>query len=232
MSRRQPLDLVQKWQTLQYWVNEEPHLTRSAIVVLARLLERQNTKTGQCDLSKQRLLEETGICKRSVSNAFCELEARGAVIRHRSNARACNKFLIYSTDELKRNQHSIDLKRKKEVQSGVQSVADKGAAHCLKHMQPTAPETIKETIKKKGMPESAVTRAVKSKRQRSACIDFGLGEFERRAAKIFEREGFGYEGLISLPNGKMERVFNLMKQGECSFSKAVAELLQTYREIQ
>ena len=232
MNMRNPLGMVEKWRTLQYWSCEKPHITRSALVVLTRLLHRQNTRTGQCNPSIARLVEETGFCRRSVSKAFTELAERGAVERYRKSLRARTQFLIYSTEELAQNQHSVGLKKLTNLQKTRQRSATRCAAHCLKHRHPTAPEKIKETIKKKSRPKNKVNSAENKQGQRKPPINFDLGEFERRAAKVFEKEGFGYEGLVDLQTGEMERVFELMKDGELSFSKAIGELLQIYRDME
>ena len=100
MTNHLPLDLMQKWKTHQFWIRQKPALTRSALVVLSRLLDRQNTKTGRCDPSVIGIVEETGVCERSVRGAFKELETRGALKRYRAKRRSRNQFMIFSVAEL------------------------------------------------------------------------------------------------------------------------------------
>jgi hypothetical protein len=57
-----------------------------------------------------------------------------------------------------------------------------------------------------------------------------LGQFEQRVVKVFEREGYGYEGLSALPAQDVELAHGLMVTGELTFSGAVARLLKTYRD--
>ena len=231
MTKRQPLDLMQKWLTHQYWVRQKPALTRSAIIVLSRLLDRQNTKTGRCDPSVIRIVEETGMCERSVRGAFKELETRGALKRYRANRRSRNQFMIFSVAELDLHRDFVKQKVQRGAPASLQSVAAPYATNCRSNLQPAAPETIKETIKKKGNAEK--TRVDKSTSRgnsnRRVTFEFSLGEFEQRIAKVFEREGYGYEGLLTLPAAEMETVFGKLRSGSISFNQAAGKMLDRYR---
>lgn len=61
--------------------------------------------------------------------------------------------------------------------------------------------------------------------------ELGLGEFERSVAKVFEREGYGYEGLMALPVGTVESIYTKLQAGDLTFARAVGELLQAYRVL-
>jgi len=231
MTKRKPLDLLQKWHSNQHWICQSPPLTRSALVVLARLLDRQNPKTGRCDPSAVGILEETGLSERSVRSAFKELEERGALKRYRINRRSRNQFIIFSVAELAQNQKSSRSKMKAEKQKDLQPIAALPAIHCRLNLQPAAPETIKETIKKK---ERAERKSGGRLRSCNNAIgpkptNFGLGDFEQRLVKIFIREGYGYEGLMEIPASEMEAVYNQMCCGNISFSQAVGAILESYR---
>lgn len=147
------MDLMQKWLVFQYWVRQQPPLTRASFFVLMRLLDRQNTKTGRCDPSAIGLFDETGFSERSVRGAFKEFEDRGVIKRSRVARRSRNQFLIYSLEELGQNQRSEKPIRQARQRPGLQPVAAQPATHCRPNLQPTAPETVKETIKKKKMAE-------------------------------------------------------------------------------
>ncbi|WIY24508.1 helix-turn-helix domain-containing protein [Parasedimentitalea psychrophila] len=231
MTKRQPLNLMQKWLVPQYWVCQQPQLTRASFCVLMRLLDRQNTKTGRCDPSAVGLAEETGFSERSIRGAFKELEERGVIKRNRVARRSRNQFLIYSVAELEQNQRSANPKRRAGQRPSLQPAAATPAMHCLQNLQRTAPETIKETIKKNEGAENtnAIGQALSGDTGRQPSLDIDLGEFERRIVKVFEREGYGYEGLLMLPADEMEHVFQRLCSGHLSFGEAVGELLDSYR---
>jgi len=234
MTRRQPLDLMQKWLVPQYWVRQQPQLTRASFCVLMRLLDRQNTKTGRCDPSAVGLAAETGFSERSIRGAFKELEERGVIKRNRVARQSRNQFLIYSVVELEQNRRSAKSKRLTGQRPGLQPAAAPPAMHCRQTLQRTAPETIKETIKKNKGAENtnAMDRALTSDTGHQVSLDIDAGEFERRVVKVFEREGYGYEGLLMLPADELEQVFERLCSGHLSFSEAVGELLGSYRSAQ
>ena len=227
MTKRLPLDLMQKWKTHLYWIGQKPPLTRSALVVLSRLLNRQNTKTGRCDPSVIRIVEETGMCERSVRGAFKELETRGALKRYRANRWSRNQFMIFSVAELDLHRDFVKQKVQRGAPASLQSVAAPYAINCRSNLQPAAPET----IKKKGNAEktSVDKSASCGNTDRRVTIEFSLGEFEQRIAKVFEREGYGYEGLLTLPAAEMETVFGKLRSGSISFNQAAGKMLDRYR---
>ena len=108
-------------------------------------------------------------------------------------------------------------------------------AVCRKNLQRAAPEIIKETIKKKDKAEKEESGVLisGSKIGRPALQPApqieNPGEFERRVAKVFEREGYGYVGLMMLPSGKMEQVFDAYQNGAKTFGQSVGELLAAYK---
>lgn len=231
MSKRTPLDLKQKWFVAQYWAQMDPPLTRSSYAVLMRLLDRQNTKTGRCDPSAIGLAEETGFTERSVRSAFKELEERGAVKRYRAAKRSRNQFLIHSVEELGQIARLSEQKSRSGHHASMNSTSAQPAARFRSILKRTSPETIKETIKKKRSAERVTASTSRSlpEKQDASKAEMGLGEFERRVVKVFEREGFGYEGLLSLPSNEIEVAYVEMTKGVLSFSNAVGRLLENYR---
>ncbi|OUS33606.1 hypothetical protein A9Q94_18775 [Rhodobacterales bacterium 56_14_T64] len=145
--------------------------------------------------------------------------------------RSRNQFLIYSVVELEQNRQSVKSKRLTGQRPGLQPAAAPPAMHCRQTLQRTAPETIKETIKKnKGAENTNVMdRALTGDAGNQASLDIDAGEFERRVVKVFEREGYGYEGLLMLSAGELEEVFERLCGGHLSFGVAVKELLDSYR---
>ncbi|WP_300892685.1 helix-turn-helix domain-containing protein [Roseovarius sp.] len=233
MTQRKPLDLMQKWLVSQYWIRQDPPLTRASFAVLMRLLDRQNPKTGRCDPSAVGLMEETGFSERSIRGAFAELEERGALIRYRAARRSRNQFLIFSVDELGQNARLAELKMRGAKRVGMHPVAATPAIRCRSNLKRPAPETIKETKKKKENAERMSVSAAMSRAQgqRQPSEAMALGEFERRVVKVFERKGFGYMGLMKLPARELELAHSQMLAGELSFSKAVGRLLETYESL-
>jgi len=234
MKKRQPLNLVQKWLVSQYWVRQKPPLTRSGFFVLMRLLDRQNTKTGRCDPSAIGLLEKTGFSERSVRGAFKELEERGALKRNRVARRSRNQFLIYSVEELGQNQRLRALKMREHQRTDLQKSAALPAIRCRLDLQDAAPETIKETIRKRenAASELVINSVTTSRTEKITSSGIDLGEFERRVVKVFERKGFGYKGLVSLPVGCLEQAFVSYDKGITSFGQSISGLLAAYRSLQ
>ncbi|MDM8165575.1 MAG: hypothetical protein QUV18_06490 [Roseovarius sp.] len=224
---------MQKWLVSQYWIRQDPPLTRASFAVLMRLLDRQNPKTGRCDPSAVGLMEETGFSERSIRGAFAELEERGALIRYRAARRSRNQFLIFSVDELGQNARLAELKMRGAKRVGMHPVAATPAIRCRSNLKRPAPETIKETKKKKENAERMSVSAAMSRAQgqRQPSEAMALGEFERRVVKVFERKGFGYMGLMKLPARELELAHSQMLAGELSFSKAVGRLLETYESL-
>lgn len=231
MTKRQPLNLLQKWLVAQYWVCQQPPLTRASIAVLMRLLDRQNPKTGRCDPSAVGLLEEIGYSERSVRGAFRELEERGALERFRVARRSRNQFQIFSVEDLEQSQRLPELKSRSGKRTGLKPFAAPPEMHCRPNPQRPAPETIKETKKKteRAEREIAAVKAVSAEERGKPCAVMGLGEFERRVVKVFEREGYGYEELMAVPAQDVEQAYGQMADGCITFSDAVKRLLKTYK---
>ena len=232
-SKRCPLDLVQKWAVFQHWLVQKPRVTRVGLVVLGRLLHRQNPKTGRCDPSAIGLMEETGYSVRSIREAYSELEERGAIKRFRVAKRARNQVLIFSVDELRNNERSMELRGGGRTGTTMKRAAEDPAAHCRHNMQRTAPEKEKKKEKKKVALRRATAggQIAAAKRRHGANEEMNLGEFERRIAKVFERAGLGYEDLVRLPVGEFERAYEQMKTGELTFARTVDLLLEAGREL-
>lgn len=234
MTKRSPLDLLQKWHVSQYWARQQPLLTRTAFLVLLRLLDRQNTKTGRCDPSAIGLCEEMGLSERGVRGAFKELENRGALKRRHVAKRARNQFLIFSVDEIGQNQRLAKLKPRAGARTGLQPVAGPPAVRCRINLKRTAPEQIKETIKKNDKTENMKMTGPTSLENvgGKAARQIDLGEFERRIVKVFERKGYGYEGLLMLRAGKLEQSFVSYRDGIRSFGQSIGDLLDAYIDSQ
>jgi DNA-binding Lrp family transcriptional regulator len=231
-AKRVPLDLLQKWKVSQYWACQQPPLTRASLSVLLRLLERQNPKNGRCDPSAVRLGNETGFSERTIRSAFKELEERGAVKRYRKAQRSRNQFLIFSVAEL--SQHAPMKGSGPHGQlRDVKLASANPATYDRVNLQQPAPQTIKETIKKSAGAERKLGNGAMlcPIRGSNELADLGLGEFERRVAKVFEREGYGYEGLMALPVGTVESIYIKLQAGKLTFGRAVGELLHTYRAL-
>lgn len=231
MSQRRPLDLVQKWKVAQYWVQQAPHLKPAAYAVLMRLLERQNTKTGRCDPSAAGIAEEIGFTERSIRSAFKELEERGAIKRFRVKGRARNHFLILSVAELVQAARLADLEVQRRRLARVKPVSVDHEACFRDNVKQVSPETRKETKKKKENAENELGSAAIGVNQIAASPEMDLGQFERRVAKVFENEGSGYEGLLSLPTGDLEEAYARMIAGNSTFSGAVGQLLEKHNAL-
>lgn len=227
-TKRRPLDLLEKWSVAQYWLLQGPHLTRVGMVVLGRLLHRQNPKTGRCDPSAVGLMEETGYSERSIRGAFKELEEKGAIKRYRVSKRARNQFLIYSVEELRTNKRSMELKMRAGQRIAMKPVTENPAIGCRQTLQRPAPEKKKENIKKNEETGKCNDGGLigNAKRSHEIGVEMDLGEFERRIVKVFEREGLGYEGLMNLPVGQVEEAYERIAADDLSFSQAVGRLLK------
>lgn len=233
MTPRKPLDLMKKWHVLQYWATRKPPLRPAAYLVLSRLLERQNTKTGRCDPSAVGLAEEISYSERSVRSSFKELEERGAIKRYRASKRSRNQFLIHSVAELQQIQHFAELRMRSGQRTGMKPVSAAPAIHCRPNLKRAAPETRKETIKKKGSAErdGALIGAVLPAGLAAPTSEMGMGEFERNLARAFDRKGYGYQGLLELPVGTVEQAYADLEGGKLSFTQVVDDLLDQYRRL-
>lgn len=172
-----------------------------------------------------------GLSERGVRGAFKELESRGALKRSHVAKRARNQFLIFSVDEIGQNQRLAELKVRAGGRSGLQPVAAPPAMRCRLNMQQAAPEQIKETIKKKERAKNKAAIGQTSLNNLGVTVpqQVDLGEFERRAVKVFELNGYGYEGLLTLPAEKLAQVFESYRDGVRSFGQSIGDLLDAYR---
>jgi hypothetical protein len=57
------------------------------------------------------------------------------------------------------------------------------------------------------------------------------GQFEQRVARVFEKQGYGYVGLMSLPAEDLAGAYARMATGDLTFSDAVGQLLEKYRSL-
>lgn len=232
MPNRAPLGLLQKWMVLQYWIHQTPRLTNSQLRVLAKLLDRQNIKTGQCDPSGECLTGDTGMCIRAVRGAITQLENRGALKRKGKSKRASNKYLIFSVEELKQNRRISARKVRQSFGSTLHPVAENPETVCSESVQPTAPKTIKKTIKKKGRAKKKENGTVPSPDRKSKAepIEINFMEFEHRVVKAFNKAGPGYVGLLTIPCEEIEAIHQRLQVGEITFGQAVCELLNKVSE--
>ena len=233
MNERKPLDLKAKWQVAQHWAMQKPPLRHATQLVLLRLLERQNPRTGRCDPSAVGLSEEIGYSERSVRSAFKELEERGAIKRYRASKRARNQFLIHSVEELGQHKRLAELKMRAGQRTGMKPVSVPPAMHCRPNLKRASPETIKETIKKKESAEreGAMIDVSPPAELGAPKIGTGMGEFERNLAKAFDHKGYGYQGLLELPSGVVEQAYFEVLDGKLSFTQAVDDLIAQYRRL-
>ncbi|MGR3634604.1 MAG: hypothetical protein ACU0BK_01605 [Shimia sp.] len=141
--------------------------------------------------------------------------------------------MIFSVDEIGQNARQAALKSRAGKRTGLKPASAPPAVHCRPNLQRPSPDPIKETKKKKEIAEEAIVsgRASHVCEQRDASGEMGLGEFERRIAKVFEREGYGYEGLMALQVKDLEQSYDLMAAGELSFPEAVGQLLKKFRAL-
>ena len=75
------MDLISKFLVVVRWVQAGKVLNQCDLSVLIILVQRQNTRTGRCDPSVQRLMYDTEYCERSVSASLKKLEKIGAIKR-------------------------------------------------------------------------------------------------------------------------------------------------------
>ena len=226
MAARKPLDFLEKWKVTQYWVQQEHPLTRSALVILVRLLERQNTKTGRCDPSVVGLMDETHLSERSVRGAFKELEMRGAIKRFRHSQRSRNQFYIYSVEEIRKGISPLKVEDRSDLVLSMQSVAGKPVTRCRETMQSAAPETIKKKIKKNENAEKvgSTDNSVMPTTPQTARLSFA--QIEAMMAEAFERKGLWYEGLLRITGEVIERSFSKIRDREESFEGEVVNLIE------
>ncbi|MDU8929673.1 helix-turn-helix domain-containing protein [Alisedimentitalea sp. MJ-SS2] len=233
MAVRPPLDLKQKYFAQTFWAQEQPRLTQSAFVVLSRLIYRQNIKTGQCDPSVATIMDDTGLCERSVRKAFRELEKRGAVKSYRRSQRSRNQFVVFSVDEIKQHKKQAGRDPSTISDATLHGDAVNPARPCRRSLHPGAPENIKEKNKEEIIAENArkTSTGPGTPCGGAASPDVSEGDFERRVAKVFERQGYGYEGLLELEPGFITSTYEAFCRRELDFNSAITQLLKAYRSI-
>lgn len=226
---RQPLKLLSKWQVMQYWVQRKPRLPHSSLAVLARLLDRQNPNTGRCDPSIAGIAEELGFAERTIYLAIDELEALGALKGSKQKKRSTNQYLIYSVEEILQRCAQARNASETGSETDLQMRSDHSEATCSETMKRVAPETVKETQKKLACEHESSSTS--TKKQKPIAPEIGQGEFESRIAKVFEKQGYGYVGLLELSDTCIEKVYLRFVHGEITFPKAVGLLLDQYRAL-
>ena len=229
MSIRKPLDGRDKWIVCQYWIKQKPPLTRSAMLVLLRLLDRQNTKTRRCDPSEIGLSQELGYDPRTIRMATRELSNRGAVHKYRQPGRTRNQYLIYRPDEIGHGEHSSSQARfdRREINRTGRSMRPEHREQNSRNWIPS--ETKKETKKKKT--HSLQNGADHAHSSLSGRPVMDLADFEKRMVKVFEKKGWGYAGLLSLSPAFIEETHQKLLRGALSFNQAVTALLNAYAEL-
>ena len=127
---RKPLNLVEKWSALKRAANcSGTRLNPTALVVLFRLLDHQNTKTGQCNPSVKRMAQDIGVGRRTVRYALTDLEKRG-LIRRVGRAGQTNQYVV---------------QRASETERAVQRIARGAASRSAEALQQVASKKEKET---------------------------------------------------------------------------------------
>jgi len=232
MTQPKYLQLVDKWQTLQHWIGVEPRLTRSALVVLIRLLDHQNPKTGRCDPSVQRIQDKTGLCERSVRKAMSELKDCGAIDTTRKTLRSRNQVALRKTGAHKQN-HSH--KAAHENTTGVQHRSSIPALQCRPSLHSTAPEKEKkkEIEKGGGVGEFKQTGQGAEKTVNHKCHEdhsdnlgtVNQGQFESSVVKVLGKNGYTYIDLVQIDGNLFESIFNTYSSGKVTFSKAVNAII-------
>ncbi len=238
MSQPQYLQLVDKWQAIQHWVSVEPRLTRSALVVLIRLLDHQNPKTGRCDPSVQRIQDKTGLCERSVRKAMSELKECGAINTTRKTLRSRNQVALRKTSGCKPNHSNIATDKNP---SGVQPGSRKPALQCRPSLHPTAPEKEKKKEIEKGgvvgefkQTGQGAEKTVNHKCHEDHSDNFGTvnqGQFESNVVKVLGKNGYSYADLLLIDGELFESIFNSYASGIVSFSKALNAVIAECRAV-
>lgn len=232
MTQPQYLQLTDKWQALLYWVSAQPGLTRSGLIVLIRLLDHQNPKTGRCDPSAQTIQDKTHLCERSVRNAISELKVCGAISTTRKTLRSRNQVVLRKVEDLKNNTTKCIGRNH---QSRVHSCSDKAALACRSSLHPTAPEKEKKKNKEKGqgVGTSHQLDNWNKKTGNHKCYHNDLenqgtdhrGQFERSVVKVLEKKGFNYSDLLLMDSNSFEDIYRSYSSGKITFSKALDAII-------
>ncbi|WP_037904797.1 helix-turn-helix domain-containing protein [Sulfitobacter mediterraneus] len=202
---RKPLNLVEKWSALKRAANcNDRRLNATAHVVLFRLLDHQNTKTGQCNPSVARMARDIGVSRRTVNYALTQLEERG-LIRRVGRVGQSNQYAVL---------------RASETELAVQRIAGRAASGSAEAMQRIAAKKEKEKLKEKGKAAETNERHVYSVPSPTA-----RQIAEKKVVAAIERMGSSYEDLISVPTCTLIDLFQSVAQGQLSSNKAAAEIL-------
>ena len=230
-----PLDFQAKFAALHYWLRPEANLKLSEYKVLARLIDRQNRKTGQCNPSVVRLMDDTGLCERSVRGAISSLQKKGAIGKPPRPRGGKRKYVIYSEGTLPSETLIACTGIKEKGLGDLQSVAVNPARSYMKDVQQTAYINKKEKDSEKRTPHadsgekfpsrdlSLEPLSDEERAERSS--PRSQERFEKYARGAFENKGYEYEVLVNLPTGTFEAIYSLYAEGDLTKKQAVAELL-------
>lgn len=213
VSRRKPLDMVRKWEVLQHWAQQQQRLTSSAFLVLVRLLDRQNTKTGRCDPSGIGIAEEVGLSERSIRNAIAELERRGAIKKYKKARYARNQYLIFSKQELEQHASRSPLGARFD-KGRVKPVSRGDERRFPQEMKPVSHEQIKEKEKKKEGAETGDRGQPGCTRPDNGRLR-GMSQesFEQAIVRYFNDHGLGYEDVINIDVETIEAAYHIVRSG-------------------
>lgn len=137
MSRK-PLNLAEKWLALKQAATcDGQRLNATTLLVLFRLLDHQNPKTGRCNPSATRLARDIGVCVRTIYYAIDCLEKAASSARSRGTETAT---ITSSSAHLKQNQQCNPM-------SGIcNDLQETAAVFCTQKRK----EKIKEKRKRNG----------------------------------------------------------------------------------
>ena len=209
---RKPLNLVEKWSALERALScNGRRLNAAAHLVLFRLLDHQNTKTGQCNPSVARMARDIGVSRRTVNYALTQLEERG-LIRRVGRAGQSNQYAVL---------------RASETELAMRHIAGRSANRSAEELQRLAAKKEKEKLKEKGQAAKTNERHVHSV---PSSTEQQIAEKEVVAA--IEQMGGNYEDLISVPTCTLIDLIQSVAQGQLSSKEAAAEILEILRKRQ
>ncbi|MEL7152055.1 MAG: helix-turn-helix domain-containing protein [Pseudomonadota bacterium] len=218
-----------KYDVIQFWMLQDPVLTRSALRVLARLVQHQNPKSGRCDPSYAGLASDLRLSTKSVQNAIAELLAKKAirVIDGRRGRR--NRYKIMSVQEhetrvkkeenlasksteaefpLAEKQTSYEKKKKREKKRGRQNGS-------LKVQRPWRDKPARHVRQEDG------EFAGEQKRSRQS-----LQALENSVGRHLEALGQSLLLLMHAEPSAVDEVYHQYERGELAFNEAKAGLLK------
>ena len=202
---RKPLNLVEKWSALKRAANcSGTRLNPTAFVVLFRLLDHQNTKTGQCNPSVARMAQDTGVGRRTVGYALTDLEERG-LIRRAGRAGQSNQYFVL---------------RASETDLAVQRIAGRTANTGAAALQHVASKKEKEKIKENG--KAAETN---EHHGHSAPSSSAQQLAEKQVVAAIEQMDGSYEDLVSVPTCTLIGLIQSVARRQMTSRNAAAEIL-------